>query len=509
MDMDKAKVRITGYGKLQELYSLDVLPHYCVSYIALKGERKTVVEPLLTTEIYPLRYDPGDSPGALIEFALKYEGINLEILYLIFQKMEEKEICSHVLASPLGIYTRKIWFLYEFLTGRELAIPDLKQGNYADLLDSSSYYPAVPIRNRRHRINNNITGDRRFCPVVRKTDILEKYSSMQFEKQCGDMLEKYPPELLSRTLAYLYTKETKSSFEMENVIPEKQRTARFIALLRRAGKEKILNKEALVKLQKAIVDERFALDDYRDFQNYVGESIGLEKEIVHYVPPRPDDIAEMMDGMIYCAENMLESKMHPVITAAVASFGFVLLHPFEDGNGRLHRFLIHHILSKTGFTPENLIFPVSATMLKQIARYDEVLESFSKPLMEHVEYTLSSEGEMKVLNQTGVYYRYIDMTFFAERLFEFVRDTIEKELKGELDFIIWYDELLKSLREIVDMPDRKIDLFIKLCIQNKGRIASGKRKIFEKLTDSEISHMEKTIQKHMKEGKVDFPQLRK
>ncbi|MFA6270600.1 MAG: Fic family protein [Candidatus Paceibacterota bacterium] len=507
--MDKAKLRITGYGKLQELYNLDVLPHYCVSYIAMKGERRTIVEPLLTTEIYPFRYDPGDLPGVLIEFALKYEGVNLEILYSIFQKMEEKEICKHILASPLGIYTRKIWFLYEFLMKQKLDIPDLAQGNYAELLDSSSYYPAAPLRSRRHRINNNLPGDRRFCPVVRKTDILEKYSTMQFEKQCGDMLEKYSPELLSRSLAYLYAKETKSSFEIENVIPEKQRTARFIALLRRAGKEKLLNKEALVKLQKAIVDERFALNDYRDFQNYVGESIGLEKEIVHYVSPRPDDIAEMMDGMIFCSENMLESKMHPVITAAVVSFGFVLLHPFEDGNGRLHRFLIHHILSKTGFTPGNLIFPVSATMLKQIARYDEVLESFSKPLMEHVEYRLNSEGEMQVLNQTGVHYRYIDMTFFAERLFEFVKDTIEKELKGELDFIIWYDELVKSLREIVDMPDRKIDLFIKLCIQNRGKISSGKRGTFEKLTDHEISRMERTVQTRMKKGKVDFSQLRK
>ena len=108
--MDKAKLRITGYGKLQEFYNLDVLPHYCVSYIAMKGERRTIVEPLLTTEIYPLRYEPGDLPGALIEFALKYEGVNLEILYSIFQKMEEKEICRHILASPLGIYTRKIWF---------------------------------------------------------------------------------------------------------------------------------------------------------------------------------------------------------------------------------------------------------------------------------------------------------------------------------------------------------------------------------------------------------------
>jgi hypothetical protein len=505
--MNKQTLRKTGYGELKERYLLDVLPHFCVSYIALKGERRTVAEPFLTTEIYPSRYDPGESAGAILEFALKYEGLNLEILCFLFRKMDEKEICRHILTSPVGIYTRKIWFLYEFLTGKKIGIPDLSQGNYVDILDSSSYYTAAPVRSRRHRINNNLPGDRRFCPLVRKSDLLVKYSSIRFEKQCSDMLEKYPPELLSRTAAYLYTKETKSSFEIENVVPEKQRSARFIALLRKAGKEEFLNKAALVHLQKAIVDERFALDDYRDFQNYVGESIGLEKEIVHYVSPRPGDLAGMMDGMIFCAERMLESVIHPVITAAVLSFGFVFLHPFEDGNGRLHRFLIHHILSKTGFTPENLIFPVSATMLKQMGRYDEVLESFSKPLMEHVEYALNSAGEMQVLNQTDVHYRYMDMTFFAERLFKFVRDTIEKELKGELDFIVWYDGLRKALREIVDMPDRRIDLFIKLCVQNKGRIGRAKKKIMDKLTNAEISLMEKIAQKHMSDGKVDFSLL--
>jgi Fic family protein len=36
---------------------------------------------------------------------------------------------------------------------------------------------------------------------------------------------------------------------------------------------------------------------------------------------------------------------------------FVYIHPFDDGNGRLHRYLIHHVLSRTRFTPAGLVLP--------------------------------------------------------------------------------------------------------------------------------------------------------
>ena len=55
-----------------------------------------------------------------------------------------------------------------------------------------------------------------------------------------------------------------------------------------------------------------------------------------------------------------------VIHAAAIGYGFVFLHPFEDGNGRIHRFLIHNILARRGFTPADVMAPVSATMLKRV-----------------------------------------------------------------------------------------------------------------------------------------------
>ncbi|HIP51694.1 MAG TPA: hypothetical protein EYG94_06355 [Campylobacterales bacterium] len=30
------------------------------------------------------------------------------------------------------------------------------------------------------------------------------------------------------------------------------------------------------------------------------------------------------------------------------AFSFVYIHPLEDGNGRIHRYLIHHVLAERG-----------------------------------------------------------------------------------------------------------------------------------------------------------------
>ncbi|MCL2648889.1 MAG: Fic family protein, partial [Phycisphaerales bacterium] len=185
---------------------------------------------------------------------------------------------------------------------------------------------------------------------------------------------------------------------------------------------------------------------------------------------------------------------HPVIHAAVVAFGFVFMHPFDDGNGRIHRFLIHNILAHRKFTPHGMIFPVSAVMLQDRNAYDRALEAFSTELMPLVEYDLDDHGRMTVQNDTARHYRYIDMTAQTEALFGFIQRVIEVDLVEELKFLQSYDTTKEALQEIVDMPDRFIDLFIRLCLQNHGTLSAGKRKShFEKLTNEEVSKMEAVV----------------
>ena len=496
---DTAGLKPVGYSELVRRYSLNVLPHQSQAFIAQKGRRKTVIDGHRKTEIYTKKYDPGVGVSDHLIFALKFEGLNLEILSLLFHAIDAKELEAFIIEKPAWKYARKIWFLYEFLTGKELDLPPTKVTNYVDLLEVAKHYTVNPTLEKRQKINNNLLGDRRFCPMIRKTETLKNYINLRLDERSMEVIGRYPVDVLQRALSYLYTKETKSSFEIERATPDQRRAARFVELLKLADERGFFNKPSLLELQQATVDERFANDDFCDGQNYVGQTIRYGNEVIHFVAPKPQDIPELMEGMFYTYDRMVSSKLHPVIIAAAISFGFVFMHPFDDGNGRIHRFLIHNILAKTGFTPEGLIFPVSATMLRKIKDYDETLELFSKPLMSLIDFELHSNGRMIVKNDTDIHYKYVDMTTIAERLFGFIQETIETELVSELDFLLDYDKAKLAIQDVVDMPDRLIDLFIRLCVENNGRLSKNKRKsTFAKLTDEEVAKMQTCVQEAFK-----------
>ncbi|RME56120.1 Fic family protein [Candidatus Parcubacteria bacterium] len=471
------------------------MPNWHASFIGRSRKRRISENGNLVEDVYPSVYWPGDAPADHLEFALKYDGVNLSILASLFDVMDEDEILRYIRSRPTGKYARRLWYLYEFLTGKVLEIDDLTQGNYIELLDANDYYTTSSTqRIRRQRIIDNLLGDRRFCPLVRRTARLREFEESDMAERCRAAIGHYPEDLLKRALGYLYTRETKSSFEIENITPTATRIERFIASLELAEREDFCEKAKLIELQNRIVDPRFQDSDYRKDQNYVGETAAWRRERIHFVGAKPEDLVDLMDGLIAAHKRMEEGKVQPVIHAAVVSYGFVFLHPFTDGNGRIHRFLIHNILARRGFAPKGVMFPVSATMLNHPSDYDGSLEAFSRYLMPLVEYSLDEDGRMTVHNRTARWYRYMDLTVQAEALFGFIERTIEEELPRELAFLASYDKTKRAIQEIVDMPDREIDLFIRCCLQNNGRLSMRKREShFAYLSNEEVSQMEHAV----------------
>ncbi len=490
-----------GYSYLLKKYNFRVVGNYVASYITDHSRISSTTKNALESTYYPKQYaltNPED-PLAHLEFALKHEGVNLELIVIFFSQVSQDTVTTYIQKTPTGKYSRIIWFLFEYLLDRQLDIPDIKRVPYVNVLEPTHYYVAKGVKSTRHAVNNNLLGNRIFCPMVRKTKVLQDFEGKDFSGMAKKLMEAIDPNILARATNFLYTKETKSSFGIEKIKPDLQRTNKFIHLLEAASKITALDKETLIKLQNNIVDDAYKDVDYRKTQNYVGELTAFYEHQVHYISPKPTDLDFLMSHFLQCEEKLFDANIPPIVIAAILSFGFVFMHPFEDGNGRIHRFIIHYVLSKTGYCPENMIFPVSSVMLKNMKKYDGMLETFSKPLLQAIRaYILNDDGVLSVQQDTRVYYQYIDFTKFAEFLFECVDLTIQHDFKEEIDFIVKYDNTKIAIQAVVDMPDIKIDRIIRCIAQNNGSLGKKMRdSYFKELNDAVIESIEKIVRENM------------
>ena len=92
---------------------------------------------------------------------------------------------------------------------------------------------------------------------------------------------------------------------------------------------------------------------------------------------------------------------------------------------------------------------------------------------------------------TGDFYRFFDATPHAEFLYACVRKTIEDDLPRETKFLVLYDRFRGHIDDIVDMPDRTVDLLFHFLRQNGGRLSKRAREQeFARLTDGEVTAVE-------------------
>ncbi len=492
--------RPLGYAALVRRHALATLPHHRWSFLAAQGTAKVLDQGRFVLRLPYL--DPDEmSDVDRVLFSLKHDGLSLPILCELFTRLPraplERELVAAIRAAPTGQYPRRLWFLYEWLTSRRLALGDAGQMNYIPVLDVDEYFVGRSTRSPRHRVIDNLPGTVAFCPIVRRSTELAKRSPDALRQRIETLVAGFDPDLLSRALAFLCTKETRSSFEIERETPTASRAERFASLLGRVTKIGELSEETLTGVQNRIVEERYAEPGYRTDQNYIGESHGLHRQIVHYVPPKPGAVGALMVGLIQAFVDHRDHVADAVVLAATIAFGFVFIHPFDDGNGRLHRFLVHYVLERGGITSPGVIVPVSAVMLARRAEYDAVLEGFSNPLLEIVAYDLDHEDRMTVVGDTARHYRYFDATAAAEALYRWLDQAIDGELRDELKFLLGLRGAKQAMREIIDLPDRKADLFIKLVAGNKGHLARRKREQFAELTDTEIADLEAAVREHL------------
>jgi Fic family protein len=227
-----------------------------------------------------------------------------------------------------------------------------------------------------------------------------------------------------------------------------------------------------LRLQRIVIgDERFVKLGLRQEGGFVGDhDRDTQRPIPDHISARPQDLASLVQGLIDF-DHTAENELDPVIAAAILAFGFVYIHPFEDGNGRIHRYLMHHVLARRGFNPPGVHFPVSAAILDKIDAYRDVLESYSGRLLPLVQWEATEKHNVNVLNDTGDFYRFFDATPHAEFLYACVRKTIDEDLPDETSFLKNFDQFRAGIANMIDMPERTLNNLFGFLRQNNGQLS--------------------------------------
>jgi hypothetical protein len=372
-----------GYAALMDRYGLAVALPRTLSAI---GEHHRVYEREGWRMLTPRHAPAADLEGHLT-FALKYEGLDLAILNRLFRAVGPAAIEELVRAKRTGSYARRLWFLYEWLTGARLDLPDLDIGSYVPAVDPGQQWAVHGENSPRHRVRNNLPGSQAFCPLVFRTEALEAFAAMDLPRRAQAVVDDVPRDLLSRTAAFLLLKDSRSSYAIEGERAPQDRIQRWGRAIGEAGNRPV-DLDELLRLQRIVIgDTRFVELGLRQEGGFVGEhDRDSRMPLPDHISARPEDLPSLIAGMA-AFDNGAALAIDPVVAAAALAFGFVYVHPFEDGNGRIHRYLMHHVLARRGFNPAGVVFPVSAAILERIDDYRRVLEAYSRRLLPLIEWS--------------------------------------------------------------------------------------------------------------------------
>ncbi|MYD76860.1 MAG: Fic family protein [Gammaproteobacteria bacterium] len=444
--------------------------------------------------VFDKRYQLGNQLAAHLTFALRHENIDLLILKRAFDAVPKAALEEFVRATPTGTHARRAWFYYEFLTGQTLDVDDAPNVTAVDALDTRAYFTGKARLSRRHKVRDNLLGKGDWCPVIRRTERLESFAALELAERAAKTVGRTGQRTAARAASFLLLADSRASFEIEDERAPRNRLERWGKAVLQTGKNELTLEEIIHLHTVLIEDRRFVFPGLRPDGVFLGERDYRNDPLPEFIGARPDDLDALCAGMLAANHRMRKDGLDPVLQAAATAFGFIHVHPFQDGNGRLHRCLIHHVLGERKYTPSGMVFPVSSVILDRIDDYRRTLRSHSAPLMDFIEWRPTPEQNVEVLNDTADLYRFFDCTEAAEFLYACVQRTVEHDLPKEIDYLRRHDEAMDGIMEMLDMPDRLAQNLILFIRQNGGTLSKRKReKDFSALADDEVQGLESIV----------------
>ncbi len=438
--------------------------------------------------LVPSRSAPGETLLDHLLFALKHEGVELYVLACGLKRVTAAQMQAAVDAAPNGRYVRTAAYLWEGFNRQTLSLKAQITAPYHPIFDPAAYIVGHSRRSPKWRVDFNGLGDLRFCPVVRRTDALQALLQANILDQVQRFIEGMPPEVLDRALGWAYLSETEGSFSLEGEVPSSDKSRAFARLLKHADDPRPLDEATLCEWQRLSVSN--ALDhafQYRTEQNRLQRGRGAAG--VRYVPPAPAWVPELMEGLLQLA-NHRPDALDPLIHAAVVSFGFVFIHPFMDGNGRLSRFLVHHCLGQSGALPRGFVLPISVAMKRHEAEYLQALQSFSKPARElcDVRWAGAEEYDFRWLDHAKEAFQYMDLTAAAEWTLRMAEAALQEDLLREAQWLTLFDRIYDEVSARHDVRSADLSALITIAIQNGGTVSAKKRRAYAERVPADVMH---------------------
>lgn len=488
-----------GQKWLAEKFQLEPVQAFAV--VSKLGNSRRTVEIDGTREETYSKVDARPSLRSELTFALKHEVVNLEFFSRLFCVLEASELEQWLLDEPTGAYARRVGFLYEWISNRQLRVPEGLGGNYVDAIDSDTHLVATQASNvPRWRVRNNMPGTRAFCPIIQRTEAIKQWETYDCDAELAKLEREFGADVLMRSVVWLSIKESKASFKIEHEDRHVDRVKRFAAVMdRRCGQDgDPLTLASLSQLQADILGmaTRYGL---RRSPVIVGHTAGFTN-VVDYIAPHWDQTEQMLEGL---RTTMLRTKgMSSILRAAIASFGFVYIHPMSDGNGRIARFLVNDVLRRDKAVPAPFIIPISATITdnsRERVAYDRALEVLSKPLMlkYHGHYDFSmrktyddgieSDFNFDAYEDAFPAWRYPNLTQQTDFLGHVVRMTIEVEMSKEASYLRDVERVRRNVKDYLEGPDSDIDQIIRSIRDNNWTLSNKLRKAFPMLGDTRLA----------------------
>src|SRR5215831_4333967 len=247
--------------------------------------------------------------------ALEREGVDLERFAAIVGGTAPEDIEAIVRRRPAGVFARRLWFLYEWLTGRKLDVPEpAGRLRFVPVLDPARQVALkVGTPSGRHRVIDNLPGTPRFCPTIRWTPALRTAAAIPWDLRVRRTIAIVRPDHRADAAVRLQRSEAKASFVLAGEEPSGVRLARWADAIGEAG-ARVLSSAELARLQRIACgpSPRLGFRGGEESDNLVG-------------------------GLIDFAERAVSAGVDPAIAAAALAFGFRRARPLASGVGRLHR----------------------------------------------------------------------------------------------------------------------------------------------------------------------------